>query len=84
MQQFPNASQMMIVVLRGKVQMIHQPHRLLQTRMQHGSSKQCRIDRLHPLHQPQSRLPKLSEDFIERARIVIRFMRFAILQVGRC
>jgi hypothetical protein len=36
----PNSRQVMIVVLGGEVQMIHEPHGLLQPRMQLGSGKE--------------------------------------------
>ena len=35
----------MIIVLRNKIQMIHQPHRLLETRMQARSRKDVRVTR---------------------------------------
>jgi hypothetical protein len=38
-EQLPYPRQMMIIVLRNKIQMIHQPHRRLQTGMRNRSTK---------------------------------------------
>ncbi len=72
----------MIVVLRDKVQMIQQPHWLLKARMQHGPGKERGIYRLQSGHRPQSSLSKVFEDFLERTRVVIRFVRFSIRQIS--
>src|SRR5580700_7846105 len=37
--EFPYSREMMIVVFGDKVQMVHQPHRRLQTRVRNGSGK---------------------------------------------
>ena len=39
----PDLCQMMVIVLCGKVQMIHKPHRLHQARVQFGPCKEFRL-----------------------------------------
>jgi len=48
--QFPYLCQVMIIVLRNKMQMIHEPHRLLETRMQARSCKSVRFKCPHMVH----------------------------------
>ena len=72
----------MVVVLRNKVQMIHEPHRLLQTRMQHGASKEGRLKFSYAIHQTESRCAELSQNLCQRPSIVIGFMSLEIAQVG--
>ena len=45
MDEFPDVRQVMIVVFGDKIQVVHQPHRLLQARVEHGESKQIRLER---------------------------------------
>lgn len=76
----------MVVVLRNKVQMIHEPHRLLQTRMQHGAGKEGRLKFPYALHQTESRYAELSQNLYQLPGIVLGFMSLAIAQVrdGEC
>lgn len=74
---------MMIVMLCGKVQMIHQPQRLLESWVQHGTGKQCRIEFFDAIHQSKSCFAEVGQDLDERARIMVRVVRFSITQVGR-
>ena len=38
-EQFPDPGEMMIVVFGDKIQMVHEPHRRLQTRVENGSRR---------------------------------------------
>jgi hypothetical protein len=40
----------MVVMLRNKVQMVHEPHGLPKTRMQHGAGKETRLKFLNAIH----------------------------------
>ena len=71
----------MVVVLRNKVQMIHQPHGLLQTRMQPGAGKEGRLKFLYTLHQTESRCAELSQNPDQLPGIVVSFVSLAIAQV---
>jgi len=81
-QQFPDASQVMVIVLRPKVQVVDQTHGLLQARMQHRSGKDCGGQRLYALYQTQTCCAEVSNDLIERTGVVIGFVGFSILQIG--
>ena len=59
MDQFPDAGQVMIVMLGDETKMVHEPHRLLQTRMQQGAGKQARFDSLYSGNQLESRISEL-------------------------
>src|SRR5207237_260775 len=52
------------------------------TRMQHGSREQFRIHRFYTVYEPPAYIAKFFENFIARVRVVIRFVRFAILQIS--
>ena len=49
----------MVVVLRSKIQMIHEPHGLFQTRMQHGTGKESRLKFPYVINQTESRCAEL-------------------------
>ena len=72
----------MVIVLRNKVQMIHEPHRLLQTGMQHGASKEGRLNFPDAIDQKESRCAEFSQNPCQRPSIVIGCMSLAIAQVG--
>ncbi len=76
----------MVVVLRNKVQMIHEPHGLLQTRMQLGAGKEGRLKFSYALQQTESRCAELSQSLRQLPGIVVGFMSLAIAQVrdGEC
>ena len=42
--QFPNSGQMMIIVFGDEVQMIDEPHGLLQSGMEKGTAKELRLE----------------------------------------
>jgi hypothetical protein len=48
--QLPYLCQVMVIVLRNKIQMIHEPHGLLETRMQTRSRKNVRFKCPETLH----------------------------------
>ena len=52
----------MVVVLRDKVQMVDQPHRLLQTRMQFGAGKEGRLKSSYTLQQTEPRCAELGQN----------------------
>lgn len=72
---------MVIVMLRHEVQMIHQPHGLLQTWMQHRTAKDRGFDAPHPIHQPAPGGPELSQNLVQVPGIVVGLMRLAIAEV---
>jgi hypothetical protein len=71
----------MVVVLGHKIQMIHKPHGLLQTWMQHGASKERRLKCPHAICETESRSAELSQNLNQLASIVVGFMGLAIGQV---
>jgi hypothetical protein len=54
---------MMVVMLRNKVQMIHKPHGLFQTRMEQGAGKGGCIQRFQAIHQTESRRAEFGQNF---------------------
>jgi len=71
----------MVIVFRDKMQMIHKPHGLLQTRMQFGAGKGGGLKFRDAIHQTGSRRAKLSQNLSQLPAVVIGFMSFSIAQV---
>ena len=69
-------------MLRRKVKMIHQAHRLLETRMERGTGKVGRQQCSQPIHQIETRRTELFQDLGQQPGIVISLMSFAVGQVG--
>lgn len=72
---------MMIVMLRDKVQMIHETHGLLQSRMQLGTSKESWLKFPYAIHQTSSRCAELNQNLHQIPAVVFCFMSFAIAKV---
>jgi hypothetical protein len=79
--QFPDSREMMIVVLRDKVQMIHETHGLLQSRMQLGTCKESWLKFPYVIHQTSSRRAELNQNLHQIPAVVFCFMSFAIAKV---
>jgi len=79
----PNTSQMMIIVLGHEEEVIHQPHRLLQSGMHEDTRIQSSIDFRRACHETDPRSPEIRQDILERTRVVVGFKRLAIAQVSR-
>jgi len=73
--------QVMIIMLRHKVQVIHEPHRLLQPRMQHRARKKVLAKRLQAPHQCKSSIPKIPENLLHWPLVVVRLVSLPISQV---
>lgn len=71
----------MIVVLRHEIQMIDQPHRLLEPRMQLGIRKHRGLKLRYTIHQPHARFAKSRQNRTQLASIMIGFLRPAIAEV---
>ena len=50
--QLPDVGEVMVVVLRHKVEMVDQSHGRFQPRMRNGTRKNCDVDRFGSAHQP--------------------------------
>ena len=46
--EFPDFGQVMVVVLGGEVEVVHEPHRLFETRVHHRTREYLRLNRLQP------------------------------------
>jgi len=68
-------------MLRDKIQMIHEPHGLFQTRMEQGAGEAGGRQICDAIGQPESRPAELSQNLIPFTSIVIGFMSLAIRQV---
>jgi len=71
---FPYAREMVIVMFRGEVKMIQYPHRLLQTRVEHGVGQHSRINRLHSIDELQPRPSEPRQDVLQRPPVVVCFV----------
>lgn len=80
--QFPDSREVMVVVLRNEIQVIDEPHRLLETRVQHGAREEIWLKFRYALHQAQARGAELGQNPGQLPGIVISFVRSAIAQVG--
>ena len=70
--------QVMVIMLRHKVQMVDQSHRRLQPWMEDDAGRNCRIDFLSAAHQLQARVSKVGQNLADRALVVLGFVRFPI------
>ena len=73
---------MVIIVFRREEQMIDEPHRLLQPRVQHRTAEGVGRQRADAIQQPPARRAELGEELPDIARVVIRFVGLAVAQVG--
>src|SRR6267378_4267983 len=78
----PDDRKMVVVVLCREVEMIYQPHRLLQSWVQHRSRERLGRQRADAIQQVGSGSAKLGEDVVDVARVVVRVVRLAVAQVG--
>ena len=74
----------MVVVLRGKEEVVYQSHRLLQPGMQLRAGNGCRIEGLGPFDQSFARAAKMLKNCRDGLGVVLGLVRLAILQVRRC
>lgn len=76
----------MIIVLRNKMQMIHEPHGLLETRMQARARKNVRFTCPQTLHQAMPCCAESSQNLCQLSGIMVGVMGLAITQVcdGEC
>lgn len=74
---------MVIVVLSNKVDHIHEPHRLLQARMQRAATNQRFIRSLQLPHKGRAPLPETRQKFAQDCSIVIGRCRPSVGQVRR-
>jgi len=82
LQEFLYLSQMVIVVLRGEVQMVDQPDGLFEPRMRDRSSKQRSLKPSNSIHESQSRIPELGKNLLDATPVVARFVSCPVAQVG--
>ena len=80
--QLPDDGEMVIIVFRREEQMIDEPHRLLQPRVQHRTAEGVGRQRADAIQQPPARRAELREELPDIARVVIRFVGLAVAQVG--
>jgi len=72
---------MMIVVLRHKVQMIHETHGLLQSRMQLGICKESWLKFPYVIHQTSSCCAELNQNLRQIPAVVLCYMGLAIAKI---
>ena len=73
----------MIVMLRDEEREIDDAHWLIQPRMETGALHKSFVVRVQPGDESHPLLAKSRQDVFDRVRVVMRFVRLAISQVGR-
>ncbi len=71
----------MIVVLCREEQVIYQPHRDLQSRMQKRMLKQTRVGTIKPIHERGSSPPKIRQNRLDRPLVILPLKRAAVRQI---
>ena len=79
----PDVREVMVVVFRDEVQVVHQRHRRLEPRVQNGSMEHDDVQSAHTLQQLLPAGAKFSQNRFEATAVVVRFVGCSILQVGR-
>ena len=82
MDNLPDSCQVMVIVLRNKIQMIYEPHGLLQTRMQFGVGEEDWLQFLYMIQQTETGCAELRQNACQLAGVVVGVMSPAIAQVG--
>src|SRR5258708_34567435 len=78
--QLPYLCQVMVIVLRNKIQMIHKPHGLLETRMQAPSGKNGRFKCPQTLHEAKPCCAESSQNLRQFLGIMVIVMGRASTQ----
>jgi hypothetical protein len=76
-----DASEMMIVVLRYKVEQVRDAHGRVQARVKRGPAEVFGRLRFQSRHEREAPPPEFAQDFFRRPAVVVRLMRFLIQQV---
>ena len=72
--------QVKVIVLRNKIQMIHEPHGLLETRLQPRSRKNVRFKCPQMLHLAKPCCAESRQNLLQFLGIMVGFMGLAITQ----
>ena len=72
----------MVIVFGDEMQVIDNPHGLLETRMEECPRQETRGDLFKPIKELETGGTELGEDFAERAIIVVGLMGLAIREIG--
>ena len=82
--QIPDVGQVVVIVLRHKVQMVHQSHGCFQSGMKERAGAGSKVDPLDLTHQPRACAPEFGQYLADRALVVLRLVRLLVAQVSRC
>jgi predicted nucleic acid-binding protein len=74
---------MVVIVLSCKIKVIHQSHRLLETRVEHRTLERFRTKSLNSIQQLEAGFSELADNFLDFPSVVAGFMGLAIGEVCR-
>lgn len=80
--ELPNVSEVMVVMLGDEVQVVDQSHGRLHAGMNQRMGKLGRIELIASLDEARASVAEFFEDLVGRAGIVIGIVSFPVLQIG--